>query len=80
MTKESVGCPVVFSEEFIAFFEMKKSQGDTENDKKSIISQIFKKLRIFSKFSQEFADRNIKKGQQGKICCPVCFLEEFFSF
>ena len=43
VNKENLCCPVGFSEELISVFEVKRSQIDTENDKKS-------KVVLFSKF------------------------------
>ena len=61
-----IRCPVGFSEEIIAVFHMKKSQIDTENDKIPKIFN-FQKVYAFSpKFSTDFVDWNVKKGQQGK--------------
>ena len=47
VNKEKVGCPVLFSEKFIAFSKMKMSQIDPEIDKNS-------KLLLFSKILGTF--------------------------
>ena len=58
--------PVGLSEEIIAVFEMKKSQIDTENDKNPISFLFSKVLCNFSKFSTDFVNFNVEKGQQRK--------------
>ena len=63
---ERMCCSVGFSKDFIAFFKMKMSQIDTEDDKNSKISLFSKILGIFLKFPTNFVDWNVKNGQQGK--------------
>ena len=55
------------------------SRIDTKNDKKPKIFKFSKILCVFSIFSTEVVDWSVKKGQQGKLCCPVGFLEEFIA-
>ena len=45
--KEKMGCPVGFSEEFIAVFLVKVSQIETETDKKPENYQFLEALCIF---------------------------------
>ena len=56
-------CPVGFSEEMIAAFQMKKSQINTENDKHP---KNFPFYKVFRNFSSDFGNWNVLKGQQGK--------------
>ena len=44
--EEKIDCPVLFSEEFIAFLQMEISQSDSENDK-NLVFQFSKILCIF---------------------------------
>ena len=60
-----IQCPVGFSEENIAVFQMKKSQIDTESDKNFDMFQFSKISCIFSKFLADFVEWNVEKGQQG---------------
>ena len=56
------------------------SQIETENDKKNQRFPIFQDFMHFFKFSTDFVDWNIEKGQQEKLCCPVDFSEELIAF
>ena len=55
-----VCCPVGFSEAIIAVFHVKKSQIDTEIDKKPKVFQFSKILSIFPKFSTDFVNWNVQ--------------------
>ena len=59
-------CPLGFSEEMSAVFQMKQAQIDSENDKNPKIFQFAKISCIFPKFLTDFVDWNVEKGQQGK--------------
>ena len=82
-TRRRFGCPVVVFEEFCAFFKMENiSENDnTENDKNPKIFHFSKILSIFSKFSTDFVNWNIEKGQQGKnvLSSRLGFSEEFVA-
>ena len=66
-TMKTLVRPVVFNEEIIAMFSMKMSQIENENDKNLGNFSIFKDfMHFFSKFSTDFVDWNVEKGQQGK--------------
>ena len=61
-----ISCPVGFSEEIIAVFQMQKSQIDTENEKKpKDFMQISNILCIFVKVPTDFVDRKVLRGQRG---------------
>ena len=49
---EKMCCPVDFSEEFIAVFQVEMSQIDTKNDKNPEVFQCF--MHFFQNFMQKF--------------------------
>ena len=58
-----------------AVFNWKMSGNDGNDIEKKTFSKIFyfsKTLCIFSNVSTDFTNWNVRKGQQGKMCCPVC--------
>ena len=58
-----IRCPVGFSEEIMAIFQIKKPQIDTENE---INLKSFHFLQFFVKFLTDFVDSNALRGQRGK--------------
>ena len=69
---EWIGCTVVFHGNIIAVFQTKMSQIDTENDKKPKLFQFSKFISFSPTFFTDFVDWKVEKGQQGKMCFPVC--------
>ena len=60
-------CPPGFLEEFFALSQVTMSQIGTRNDKNTKCS-IFRTFYFsFQKFSTDFVNWNVEKGQQGKI-------------
>ena len=55
------------------------SQIDTENDKNLKMFKFSIILWFFSKCLKDFVDWNNEKGQQGKMCRPVGFSEDFIA-
>ena len=66
-------------EEFFAFFEMKTSQMDTENDKNPKGFQFSKILGISSSLTDS-VDWNVEKGKQGNNLLSSSRYEEFIAF
>ena len=64
---ESLVRPVFFDEKIIAMFWMNLSQIDTEINKNLQILLFSKIFWFFPKFSTDFGDWNVEKGQQGKV-------------
>ena len=74
-------CPVVFSEEFIAFSQMKMSQIDTKNDKNSKKFPIFKDVMHFiPNFLWTLWIGTLKRVNKGRMSCPVGFPKSLLQF
>ena len=54
---------------------MKKSQIDTENDKKTNVSKVQKLCAVFRKVSTEVVDCNGENSQQGQSLLSSCLSE-----
>ena len=70
-------CPVGFSEEIIAVCELKNLKLTSKMTKIPKFSNFQRFYAFISKFSTDFVDLNIEKGQQGTKCSPAGFSEEF---
>ena len=63
--KVAVCYSVVFKDEIVSGFRLKRSQLDTEIDKNLKILQFSKFYAVFLKFSTNSGDWKVGKGQQG---------------
>ena len=68
--------PAGLSEKIIAVFQLKKTQMDTEKNKKSQNFPNFKDFLHFPQFSTDCVDWNVGKGQQGKNVSSSMLREE----
>ena len=71
------GCPVGFSEEIFAVFEMKKSPLEPKMTKIPKFSNFQRFHAFFTSFLTDFVDWNAQKGQQKQMRCPLGFFQEF---
>ena len=76
---EQIGCLLGFSGKITAVLKLKKSQIDTENDKKSKFFVVHSFYAIFVNILTHFAEWNVKKRQHGTNFSPLGFFEEVIA-